>query len=362
MPSAATPILLNISIITTGLLAADVFTDPAYALGMGVVAGGIIQFFFQWPFLAKRDIRYRFRFHFKNPGVVQVLRLMVPGAFGAGVYQINVLVSEFIAAFLEEGSVAALRFSSTLIELVLGIFVISLTTVILPVLSEKSAKGDPRGMVESLQYALRLVFIITLPATFGLILLRVPLITMLFRYGRFDARSVDMVAGALIFHAPGLLGIGATRVVVQVFYSMKDTKTPVYVAAGVMALNLALCVLLSGPLRLGGIALAGSVAALCNALCLLSLLKKRLGPGIVDRSVVLSFFKSLAASSAMALLLWYLHRVLQDFMNRGRLENALITLALIAAGLGVFIAVSLLLRNDDILDLARALWKRVRRG
>jgi putative peptidoglycan lipid II flippase len=360
IPSAATPILLNISIISIGLLASHAFSDPAYALGIGVVIGGVIQFFFQWPFLARRGFRYRFRFHFRNTGVVQVLRLMVPGALGAGVYQINVLVSEFIAAFLAEGSVAALRFSSTLIELVLGIFIISLTTVILPVLSEKSSRGDPEGMVESLRYALRLVFVITLPATFGLILLRAPIITMLFRYGRFDEQSVNMVASALIFHAPGLLGIGVTRVVVQMFYSMKDTKTPMFVAAGVMALNLALCVLLSESLKLGGIALAGSVAALGNGLFLLYLLRRRLGMGIVDRSVLLAFLKSLAASLALAVVLWYLYRLLQDLMAQRRMYNALLTLAIIAAGLGVFLAVNLLLRNNDLLEIVRAVLKRIK--
>jgi len=360
VPSATTPILLNISIISFGLLASRYFSDPAYALGIGVLVGGVIQFFFQWPFLMKRGIRYRFRFHFRNRGVIKVLRLMVPGAFGAGVYQINVLVSEFIAAFLEEGSVAALRFSTTLIELVLGIFVISLTTVILPVLSEKSSKGDPEGMMESLRYALRLVFIITLPATFGLIILRFPLVTMLFRYGRFTEKSVEMVASALIFHAIGLVGIGATRVVVQMFYSMKDTKTPVYVAAGVMAVNIGLCILLSGPLRLGGIALASSVSAFCNVFSLLYLLRMRVGR-ILDRSVILSFVKSLSASLALAALLWYLLRLLQDFMAQSRLYNAILTLGLIAAGLAAFLVVSLLLRNGDIIELKRTVQERLGR-
>jgi putative peptidoglycan lipid II flippase len=360
IPSAATPILLNISIISLGLLLSGRFSDPAYALGIGVIVGGIVQFFFQWPFLAKRGILYRFRFHFRNRGVVQVLKLMVPGAVGAGVYQINALVSQFIAAFLEEGSVAALRFSLTLIELVLGIFVISLTTVILPVLSEKSSRGDRAGMMESLRYALRLVFLITLPATLGLIVLRRPLITMLFRYGRFTEQSVEMVAYALVFHSAGLVGIGGTRVLVQMFYSMKDTKTPVYVAAVIMAMNIALCVVLSGPLRLGGIALAGSLSAHANFLLLLLLLRRRVGP-IVDRRVLLAFFKSLGSSLCMTVLLWYLHRYLREIMLERRLNNALLTLGMIGVGVAVFLLLSLLFRNGDILDLGRSLRERLRR-
>jgi putative peptidoglycan lipid II flippase len=360
MPSAATPILLNISIISFGLLASEIFSDPAYALGVGVLVGGIVQFFFQWPFLARYGIRFRFRFHFQGRGVKQVLRLMVPGAIGAGVYQINALVSQFIAAFLEEGSVAALRFSLTLIELVLGIFVISLTTVILPVLSEKSSKGDMDGMKESLRYALRLVFIITLPALFGLIILRYPLITMLFRYGRFTEESVDMVARALLYHAIGLVGIGGTRVVVQMFYSMKDTKTPVYVAMGVMVVNIALCLVLSGPLRLGGIALAGSASAYCNFFALLYLLERRIGR-VVDRSVISCFLKSLIASLCMGGVLWFGLQRFQQFMALSRVYNALVTISLIVVGLFVFLLISILLRNRDVVDLMRAFRGRLGR-
>jgi peptidoglycan biosynthesis protein MviN/MurJ (putative lipid II flippase) len=127
-----------------------------------------------------------------------------------------------------------------------------------------------------------------------------------------------------------------------------------------MALNLALCVLLSDPLKLGGIALAGTISALCNGLCLLYLLRRRLGHGIVDRSVLVSFLKSLAASLALAAITWYLYRLLQDLMTQRRVYNALLTLALIAAGLVVFVAVNLLLRNSDILELVRAFRKRLR--
>jgi putative peptidoglycan lipid II flippase len=321
--------------------------------------GGIIQFFFQWPFLFRRGILFRFRFHFRNSGVRQVLRLILPITVGAGVYQINAMVSHFFAALLEEGSVASLRFSHTLIELVLGIFVISLTTVILPVLSEKASRGDREGMLESLRYAIRLMFLITLPSTFGLILLRYPLITMLFRYGRFTEQSVDMVARALLFHALGLVGIGGMRVVVQMFYSMKDPRTPVYVAAGAMAVNLVLCLWLSGPLRLGGIALAGSVSACCNFIVLLSLLRRRVGR-VFDRVVLLSLFKSLVSSLLMSALLWYILSVLREIMARRKLYNGLLTLALIGMSLAAFLLFSLLLRNRDVVSLAQALLRRIR--
>jgi putative peptidoglycan lipid II flippase len=216
------------------------------------------------------------------------------------------------------------------------------------------------GMKHSLRYALRLVFIITLPAFVGLIVLRYPLITMLFRYGRFTEESVNMVAYALLFHATGLMGIGLTRVVVQMFYSMKDTKTPVYVAAGVMAVNIALCLLLSGPLRLGGIALAGSVSAYCNFFALLFLLEKRIGR-VVDRSVVICLFTSLAASLVMGGVLWFGLDRFQAFMAQSRVANALVTILLIIVGLLVFLLISLVLRNRDVVDLMKAFREKLGR-
>jgi len=351
IPSAVTPILLNISIIGFGIFAGKRFADPAIALGIGVITGGIVQFFFQWPFLAKMGIRYRLHFNFHSQGVKRVFMLMVPGAVGAGVYQINALVSQFIAAFLEEGTVAALRFSLTLIELILGIFVISLTTVILPVLSEKSARNDMDGMKDILRYALRLMFLITMPAMVGLIILRYPIVTMLFRYGRFTAESASLVSYALLFHAAGLPGIGGNRVLVQMFYSMKDTKTPVYVAGAAMVINLLLCYYLRYPLRIGGIALAGTVSSYSTLFLLLLLLRRRVG--VFMNRLYISFMKSSVAAVCMGAVILLIYSPLKSVMQMGRSYNAGITLGLIAIGLCVYIAVSVLIKNRDITELKK---------
>jgi putative peptidoglycan lipid II flippase len=352
VPSAATPILLNISIIVIGLSLGFRLKDPGIALGIGVIIGGILQFTFQLPFLWKRDIKYRFSFHFGNPGVKKVVLLMLPGTIGAGVYQINTLVSQFIAASLEEGSVAALRFSNVLVEVVLGIFIISISTVILPALSEKASRGDREGMKEGLSYALRLVYLITVPAAIGLVVLRLPIIRMLFQYGRFGERSTYMVAYALLFHAPGIVGTGSTRIIVQMFFSMKDTRTPVYVAAVVMTVNLILCFLLSVSLRLGGIALAGSISTFVNFFLLFIVLSGRIG-GIIDRRVIASLLKSLSASVIMGAALYLLNGSLGRIMNQSRGHNAAITLLLLCTGVTIFLVLSLVFRNKEVLELGK---------
>lgn len=352
IPSAATPILLNVAIITLGLLMGTRMKEPGIALGIGVLLGGLLQFFFQIPFLNKRGISYGFHPDFRNPGVRKVFLLMIPGAIGAGVYQINALFSQFIAAFLEEGSVAALRFSNTLEELILGGFVISISTVILPALSEKSSRGDREGMMQNLRFALRLVFFITIPATFGLLILRYPIVRMLFQYGRFDEKSTDMVAYALFFHAFGLCGTGGARVTVQMFYSMKDTKTPVYIAFIAMAINLVLCYYLSKYLRLGGIALAGSISAFFNFYLLLIILKRRVGR-IMDASALKSLLKSLSSSMVMGAVLYFALQTFGEVMESRRIYNAGITLSFLLFGSLLYFLINILLKNRDAIALIR---------
>jgi len=350
VPSAMTPILLNISIISIGFLLWTRLPDPAFALGIGVIAGGALQLFFPMFFLRKRGVRYRFSLGFKDPGVRRVVALMLPATIGAGVYQINTLVSEFIAATLEEGSVAALRFSNVLVEVVLGGFVISLATVMLPALSERSSKGDMGGMKESLSFALRIAFLITLPAAFGLFVLRHPIIRMLFRYGEFSEKSAQMVAYALAFHVIGLCGTGGARVVVQMFFSMKDTRTPVMVAGISMASNLLLCYYLSKPLKLGGIALAGALSVYIDFVLLTVILERRVGR-IVDREIVVSFLKSLVSSALMAAALYSLLVTFDDAMAASRLSNAGLTILFLFVGAGLFFFFNLTLKNNDILRL-----------
>ncbi|MFW6138857.1 MAG: murein biosynthesis integral membrane protein MurJ [Spirochaetota bacterium] len=358
VPSATTPILLNISIITIGLLFGTRLRNPAIALGIGVLAGGVLQLGFQMPFLLKKNITYSFELDFTNPGVKKVFFLMIPGAIGAGVYQINALVSYFIAATLEGGSVAALRFSNTLVEVVLGVFVISISTVILPVLSEKSTRGDTGGMKQHLNFAFRLVFLITIPSTVGFLVLRFPIINMLFKYGRFGSESAHMVAYALIFHSLGLVGIGGTRLLVQLFYSMKDTRTPVYIAALAMAVNLALCYLLSGPLRLGGIALAATISAYVNFLLLLVVAVNRLGR-IIDRKVMVCFGKSIVAALCMAVVLYFALQGLSSLMEERKLYMVVFTLVLLAVGVVVFFFMNIVLKNYDVVELKNILLKKL---
>ncbi len=213
----------------------------------------------------------------KDKSVRLVGRQFLPGILGAGVYQINIAVSQIIATTLAPGTVASLHYSLRLQEVVLGIFAVSVSQVILPTMAEQSTLGDRKGLGDTLEFSVRLMALVTIPATAGLIILGDPIIRLLFQYGRFGEESVRMTVWALNFHAAGIFFIALHRNATQAFYAMKDMRTPVVVAVVSMVINVALCLLLAGPMQNGGIALAGSVASLVSAALTLIILQMRGG-------------------------------------------------------------------------------------
>jgi putative peptidoglycan lipid II flippase len=180
----------------------------------------------------------------------------------------------------------------------MGIFAIAIATAVLPTLSEYSAKNDLQQLKETISFALRLVFFVTLPAMVGLIALRLPILNLLFQRGAFTAHSTEMTAQALLYYALGLAAFAGVRIVVPAFYSLQDTKTPVKVAFVALLANAGLGALLMKPLRHGGLALATSLAAGLNFALLVILLRRKLGK-IGASNIVHSFFKNLGASFLM---------------------------------------------------------------
>ena len=258
---------------------------------MGLL-GGVAQLGFQIPYLKKQGLRIRLKWTL-GPGVKRVLRIAAPGIFAAGIYQVNVLVAQFVAASLPEGAVASLQYSLRLQELVLGLFAISITTVILPVMSDQVVSKNTEGSRKRC-FATGLVGFVTVPASVGLWLLGEPIVSVLFEFGAFDSESTAKTVSALRFHAAGIFFIAWSRIVTQVFYAREDLKTPTLVAGVVMVLHGMLCFALAGPLEQGGIALAGGIAALFNGGVLWWMLGRKMGAlvsselmvGIVKRGIV----------------------------------------------------------------------------
>ncbi len=297
---ALAPAMLNISLISCALFVCPRLEPPVTGLAIGVILGGMFQLAFQIPALLKRGFQFRLRFDSKNPAVRKVGRLLLPALFGLAVHQITVFVNTLLASFLPEGSVSYLYYAYRLIEFPLGIFGMAVATAVLPTMSSQSAQGDYEQLIDTLSFALRLVLFITIPSMVGMIVLRVPIITLLLQRGNFTKASTMPTADALFYYTLGLAAIACVRIVVPVFYSLKDTATPVKCGAAAVAINILLSLLLMKPLLHNGLALATSISAFFNLFLLLWILRQRLGT-MNWRSIGRSLTKVGIASTLMGL-------------------------------------------------------------
>ncbi len=271
---AFTPVFLNICMIAAAIWISPLMDEPIVALAWGVFAAGIAQLLFQFPALYQLGLFPKLKLGFRDSGVKRILKLMLPAIFGVSVTQINLLLDTLIASFLAAGSVSWLYYSDRLVEFPLGLFGIALATVILPNLSKNHAADNPVEFSKSLDWALRLVLIIGLPASVGLLMLAEPMLSTLFQYNEFSAKDVVLAGRSLMAYSIGLLGFILVKVLVPGFSSRKDMKTPVRFGIYAMFANMGLNIALVFPLAHAGLALATSLGAFFNASLLLGKLLK----------------------------------------------------------------------------------------
>ena len=262
---AFTPVFLNIMMILTTVLLAPYFAEPINALALGVLLGGIVQLFFQIPFLKKINLLPRFELNWKDTGVRRILILMVPALLGVSVNQLNIALSSIFASFLPVGSVSWLYYAERLMEFPLGGFGVALATVVLPRLSRHHAKQETENFITTLDWGIRWIMLIGLPAAVGLGVLAGPLLTTLFQSGRFSEHDVLSSQTCLMSYAVGLMGFMCVKVFASAFYAKQDIKTPVRIAMVTVVANIILSIVLVFPLAHTGLALATSLAALLNA-------------------------------------------------------------------------------------------------
>jgi putative peptidoglycan lipid II flippase len=279
---AFTPLLLNISLICAALIAAPWFDQPTYALAWGVFAAGIIQFIFQLPFLARIHMLPVPIVDWRHPGVKKILALMGPAIFGVSVSQINLLLDTMLATFLPTGSVSWLYYSDRLSELPLGVFAVAIATVILPNLSRHHAASSTEAYSQTLDWALRMVLIIAVPAAAALMLLAEPILATLFLYGDvMTARDMTMATYSLRAYSLGLVAFMLIKVLAPGFFARQDMRTPVRIGVIAMVSNMFLNLLFVVPLhhywQVGhvGLALATSISAFLNAGLLFYALRKK---------------------------------------------------------------------------------------
>ncbi len=333
---AAAPILLNVGIIGAAYLISPYFPEPIMGVAVGVLIGGILQVGLQIPWALKKGLTLLPRWDIGHPAVRKIGLLMLPAIFGSAVYQLNSYIVTLLASFLTEGSVSWLYYADRLVQFPLGVFAIAISTAALPSLSTQAAKKDLKYFEDTLNHTLRLVFFITLPSMTGLIILGRPIIRIFFEWGAFDALSTSMTNRALIFYALGLWAFSGIRVVVSAFYALQDTKTPVKVAVMALVANLILSLVLMGPLKHGGLALALSLASSLQFCLLVFFLKRKVNFGNM-RPVMIFAMKCTLAAIVMGLGIFYCHSRWLTADSTAGLLNLIVNLTiLIIIGMAVY--------------------------
>ena len=303
---ALAPVFLNIAMILSVFIISVFSTDLTnlvYGLAFGVVIGGFLQLALQVPFLIKKRFYFWKKSGIWHPGLKRIVLLFFPAIFGSAVYQINTLVITLLASIQSEGSISYLYYADRLVQFPLGIFAIAAATAMLPSLSRQAAAKDITAVRDSFAYTLKLVFFVSIPAMVGLIVLRQPIVALLFERGAFGYEATVLTASAVLYYSIGLWAVSGVRIVVFTFYALKDTKTPVYTAVISIIANILLGVILMGPMGHAGLALALSLASMLNFGLLMRALNKKLGP-LKLSGIAESVCKNVICSVIMGIVVW----------------------------------------------------------
>ena len=329
---AFTPVLLNICLIASIFFLAPYFDEPLMALAWGVALAGAAQLLLQFPFLLKLGLMPVPRIKRGHEGVKKIIRLMIPAIFGSSVAQINLLLDTVIASFLVTGSVTWLYYSDRLLEFPLGVLGIAIATVILPTLSQQHARQSSEQFNQTLNWALRLVTIITIPACVGLFIMAGPILASLFEYGKFTASDTYFASLSLMAYMLGLPALIVIKILAPGYYARQDTRTPVKFGIIAMVCNMLMNIAFVVPLVMMdyeaphvGLALATSLSAYINAMLLYSGLRNS-GIFTPQAGWLAWIFRTIIASTAMAAtVLWLNPDAIQwsDWSLMQRLGNLL---------------------------------------
>jgi putative peptidoglycan lipid II flippase len=339
---AFSPVLLNVVMIVFAAFIAPHYERPGMALAAGVFAAGVVQLAFLLPALKRIGMLPRPRWGPAHAGVRRIMRLMLPAIFGSSVAQISILLDTLIASFLVTGSISWLYYADRLMEFPLGVFGIALATVILPNLSRQHASASHEQFTATLGWSIRLVILISAPASVGLALLAGPMLATLFYGGAFTAADVTMASYALMAYGGGLVALTLVKVLAPGYFARQDTRTPVRVgliALGCnMAFNLAVVVpwhLAGMPAPHAGLALSTSLAGFLNAGLLYRGLNRA---GVLPTGTGLRRFllQVVAACAAMAFLLVWVCPPLEDWLAAGLLQRCLWLAVVIGAAAAAY--------------------------
>jgi putative peptidoglycan lipid II flippase len=366
MPALA-PALYNVVFIVCTIALVPLFTrtgiEPVMALSIGMLLGGVAQIAAQWPALRREGYTHAWVLDPRDQSLREILFLMGPGSLGVAASQVNLLVNTWLATG-EAGAVSALTYAFRLMYMPIGIFSVSVATAAIPDLARHAANSDLGQMRSTVSWALRLMLMLSVPATVGLMVLSAPIVELIYARGEFGAESVRLVSGALLFYAPGIIGYSVVKIVTPSFYSLQDARTPMTASLITIAANLVLNLWLNSIMGFRGLALGTAIAANINAGLLLWWLSRRT-EGVDGRRVLWSFLKIVVASLVMAAAAYWTERwlrdLLQDLAIPALLSRSVRVFGGIGAGVGTLALAAWILRIEEFRQAMARVVGRLRR-
>lgn len=367
MPAMASS-FFNIGSIVGGVTL-GAWIDPSFGpralvgLAIGTLLGGALQFAVQLPPLSQLGYRYAPDFRWRDQGVDAILRLMGPSVIAASTTQFNVLVNSMFASTLGDGAIFWLAIAFRLMQLPLGLFGVALGTVTLPLLSRLVVAGQMTGFRAELARAMRLMFLLTVPSSIGLMMLAEPIISVLYQHGKFDAYEAAQAGGALRFYAIGLAGYAALKVLVNAFYALDRRKTPMLVSFLAVALNLLFNWIFTFQLHWGhlGLAFSTGCVATCNFLVLYVLMYRQLSGLELPRMLIMLGKTTIAGAALAGVCAASTHWLLSDWATQAFLPKTGALLGTVTVAGLVFFGVGAALRIEEVNELSGAVRRRLRR-
>lgn len=354
----------NIVILLCGVLLAGPIEAlwPGYGIAgfsVGVVIGALVTLLVQFPMLKKVGFRFSLSFDRHNEGMRQMVRLLIPVMIGLSVTKLNIIVTQKLATGLTDGMYTLLLTANRFMQLPLGVFAVSMATAIFPTMSAQAARGEIGEMKSSISLGVRNITFVLLPSTVGLIMLREPIIRLLYEFsGQFTAADTAIAGQALFCYCLGLLFYGAVTVFIRGFYALQNTVTPIVVSVACIAVNIIFSLLLIGPLGHRGLALAYSLAGFVQCAATMLALRKKIGQMHL-KQMLLCFCKTALACAAMGLAVWATVLGCSAWLGvADKLTQLIQVAAAIGIGVLVFFLTARLLKMEELTTITSTFLRR----
>jgi len=349
LSGATAPLVYNFVIVLFALFAAPFLGIEA--LAWGTVAGALMMWLVQVPELTFRRTRYKLTLDLGHPGVREIARLTVPRTLALGAVQLIFIVDTYLAAKLPEGSLTALNYAFQLMQLPLGVFSIAISAAVFPTLSHYAAQGLQTKMREVLQTAIRWILFLTLPTVVMMIVLRRPIVNLLFQYGQFGPEAREATQEAFLFYSLGLAGHALIQILARAYYASKDTRTPLALTLVSIGTNIVLSVLLAPLYGINGLALANSIATLAEAVLFFVLLAPRARLRIAGLGT--ATLKVMAASLLMGIAMFAFIRAtnITVDLQQTKLGLLLQTAVAFAVGLLAYAGAATVFRVSELAEI-----------